>query len=229
MTQRRTYHEVNELLRHGQVDLAIICTGAYLSASTEKTPLEVIAVPVYAEGPVYHSFFLVGAQSGIESLEQLRGRRFAFSDPLSLSGRYYPLYALLDRGLDPGTFFSETTFTYSHDGNMRAVLDGIVDAAAVDSLVYEFDVRRNPDLAKRLRIIHRSPPLGVSPFVVPKSLDADLRLSLQEALFSATDDPQGQRALSELTIERFAAPQSGLYDDAAKVFAEVRAHLEKRQ
>jgi phosphonate transport system substrate-binding protein len=229
MVQRKTYSEVNELLRHGTVQVAIICTGAYLHARVDKIPLEVIAVPVYSEGPVYHSFIIVRAESGITSMWGLKGRSFAFSDPLSLSGHYYPISLLLDQKVEPYTFFSHITFTYSHNGNMKAVLDGIADGAAVDSLVYNFEVLRNPGIGKKLRVIHQSPPLGINPVVVPTSIDLSLRERLREAFIGMNGSPEGQKLLSALGIVRFDIPPPTLYDSVSELFAKVRRYLEQRE
>jgi phosphonate transport system substrate-binding protein len=69
-------------------------------------------------------------------------------------------------GHTPDTFFARTFFTYSHDNAIYAVADGVADGAAVDSLIYEFALLRDPDLANRVRIIHQSPPFGIPPVVV---------------------------------------------------------------
>jgi len=229
LVQRKTYHEVNELLRHGTVDVAIICTGAYLDAEAEQIPLEVLAVPTYPDGPVYFSFFVVRHDSSIQSCEQLRGRRFAFTDPLSLSGHYYPLYYLLNRRQDPREFFSDTTFTHSHDGSLRAVVDKIVDGAGVDSLIYDFEVSRHPSLREKLRIIHRSPPLGVSPIVVPKSAAPSLRKRLRDTFVGMSADSEGQQVLAGLGIARCQDPPPKLYGPVSEIYTEVRQYLETRE
>ena len=212
VVQRRTYGEVNELLRHGGVDAAIICTGAYLEATRDGIALTVIAVPMNAEGPVYHSVFVVPADSPLRTIEDLEGHSFALTDPLSLSGSYYPLSVVLERGKDPHTFFTRVMYTYGDYGSLRAVLDGIVDAAAVDSLAYDFDGPRQD-----LREIHRSPPLGISPVVVPHSTDPQLVVALRRAFLTLHERPDGREILAALHLRRFEAPPPGLYDDAARV------------
>jgi phosphonate transport system substrate-binding protein len=219
IVQRRTYGEVNELLRHEGVDAAIICTGAYLEALRDGIALTVIAVPVNTEGPVYHSVFVVPTNSPLRTIEDLEGHSFALSDPLSLSGNYYPLSVVLDRGKDPRTFFTRTMYTYGEHGSLRAVLDGIVDAAAVDSLAYDFDGPR-----QELREIHRSPPLGISPVVVPRSTPPQLVASLRRAFLAMHQNAEGREILEALHLLRFEAPPPGLYDEAARVVDVVLRH-----
>lgn len=136
--QRKTYHEINELLRIGKVNLAIICTGAYLHAMESNIPLEIISVPVHKGEIYYHSLIVVRFDSQINSIMDLKNKYFAFSDPLSLTGYLYPIYVLLKNGFTPENFFSNTMFTYSHEGAINVVLDKITDAAAVNNLVLSF-------------------------------------------------------------------------------------------
>ena len=74
------------------------------------------------------------------------------------------------RDLDakPETFFSRTFFTYSHDNAIRAVADGLTDGAAVDSLVYDFAVERDPGLAAKVKVIRRSPAIPNAAKSVPR-------------------------------------------------------------
>ncbi len=143
--QRKTYHEINELMRIGKVNLAIICTGAYLHAKSNNIPLEIISVPVYKGEARYHSLIIVNSESPINSIMDLKGKSFAFSDPLSLTGYFYPLSVLLQKGYSPENFFSNTMFTFSHDGSINVVLDKITDAAAVNDLVYGFEIKHYPE------------------------------------------------------------------------------------
>ena len=212
VVQRRTYSEINELLRHGSVDAAIICTGAYLQATHDGIALDVIAVPVRSDGPFSRSVFVVRADSSLHAIADLRGHTFGLTDPLSLTGNYYPLSLVYDSGGEPRTFFTRTMYTYSDYGSLRAVLDGIVDAAAVDSLAYDFDGPRQD-----LREIHRSPPLGISPVVVPHLGDARLASLLGNALLTLHTKPEGREILAALHVQRFEAPPSGMYESAARV------------
>ena len=221
IVQRKTHGEVVELLRQGGVQVAMLCGGAFLSAKSAGVPLDVIAVPVDDGGPYYESIIVVRDEAPFRELADLEGKAFGFTDPLSLSGNFYPRSVLIQGGKDPEKYFSRTVFTYSHDGSVRAVVDGIVDAAAVRSDVYEREVGTNPMLARSLRVIHRSPPLGVSPIVVPRSLDPALRARIERTLLTMDASPSGRQVLAALGILRFATPPPGLYDRDAAIVESV--------
>ena len=78
--QRKTYDEINELIRKGEVDLAFICTGPYASGR-ERYGFEALATPIVRGEPYYQSYLIVNRDSPFNKFEDLRGRKFAFTDP----------------------------------------------------------------------------------------------------------------------------------------------------
>lgn len=219
--QNRTYAETNELVRAGGVDIALVCSYAYVVGQRDFG-MEAIAVPVVQGKPEYYSYVIVRSDSGITNFDQLRDRSFAFTDPISTSGRLYAEGMLVDRQSTAQRFFRQTTFTFSHDNSIKAVDDGVVDGAAVDSLVYDQKVSQNPELGKRLTIIAKSPPFGAPPIVVNPKLDPELKQKLQDALLKMNDTPEGQRILAELNTERFVAPDDHWYDSVRTLAEKVR-------
>ncbi len=221
--QRRTYREVNDLLAAGQLDAAILCTGGYLDLQ-RRVPgtVEVLAAPVVDGESTYRALLIVPAQSAVKSLSELAGKRFAFTDELSLTGRTWVVRRIQEIGRDPDRFFGGTTYTQSHDRSITGVAAGFVDGAAVHSLVLEHMTARDPSLATRLRVIERSPPFGMMPIVASTRLDAAARARLREVLVGIHRDPGAQDALRELRIERFATPAPGLYDSALRVQGAMR-------
>ena len=216
LVQRRTYAETNQLIAEGQVDVAFVCTSAYLEGS-QAFGMELLAAPQVGGETVYYSLLLVPADSPAQSMADLKNGVFAFTDPMSLSGRVYPTMLVRQLGYDPQTFFSRIFFTYNHDEAIRAVASGLADGAAVDSLVYEFAVQRDPQLQKKVRVIHRSPPFGIPPVVVSPLVDENLKRELQKVLLDMALDRQGQQALAEIGVERFVQIEPAAYESARRL------------
>ena len=214
LVQRRTYAEVNDLIESGFVDVAFVCTSAYVDGR-EKFGMELLAAPQVNGEAVYYSLLIVPKDSAAQSMADLRDKVFAFTDPMSNTGKLYPTYLVQQLGSAPDQFFARTFFTYSHDDAIRAVADGLADGAAVDSLVYDFAVARDPSLAERVRIIHRSPPFGIPPVVVGPGIRPQLKAELQSVLLNMDDDAEGRKGLEAIGAERFV-----LIDDSA--YASVR-------
>jgi len=221
LVQRGTYAEVNELVRGGGVDLALVCTGAYVKGQRDFG-MELLVVPQVAGETVYYSYIIIPADSEAESLANLRGKVFAFTDPMSNTGRLYPVYMLWQMGETPESFFRKTIFTYSHDNSIKAVAERLVDGAAVDSLVYDFIIAQEPRYAEQTRIIHRSPPYGIPPVVVHPDLNPQLKAQLREILLTMHQDPEGREVLQELMIDRFVPISDRAYDSVREMLDAVK-------
>lgn len=221
LIQRETYQEVNELIGRRKLEMAFICTGAYVEGRDTQN-MELLAAPVVKGEPVYYSYIITSAQAKIQGMEGLRDKRFAFTDPLSNTGYLAPRYLLLQRNETPEQFFQKSIFTNSHDHSIEAVAKGLVDGAAVDSLVYDAMAEANPQLISQLKIIEKSPPFGIPPVVVPKELPYARKEQLREILLAMHDDIEGKEILRKLKIDRFVRVEDSLYDSIREMFAKVR-------
>ncbi|MFQ5613275.1 MAG: phosphate/phosphite/phosphonate ABC transporter substrate-binding protein [Anaerolineae bacterium] len=220
LIQRRTYAEINDLIEQGQVDLAFVCTSAYVIGQRDFG-MSLLAAPQVSGETVYHSWLIVPADSPAQTMADLRGKTFAFTDPWSNTGRMYPTALVKALGETPDTFFKRTFFTYSHDDAIRAVASGVADGAAVDNLVYRFAVAREPSLAEQTRIIHRSPPFGIPPVVTSPRLRPQVQAELQAILLEMADDPDGRPALQALDIDRFVLVDDEMYNSVRELEAQV--------
>lgn len=221
LVQRRTYAEVNDLLELGDVDVAFVCTSAYIVGHAEFN-MTLLAAPQVNGETDYHSLLIVPVASRAQSLTDLRGKTFAFTDPMSNSGRVYPTFLVKQLGGTPETFFARTFYTYSHDEALRAVADGLADGAAVDSLVYDLALQRDPTLADQVRVIHTSPPFGIPPVVVSPNMRPQVYAELQTLLLNLDDSADGQTALQALGVERFVVIDDSAYDSARALIEQAQ-------
>ncbi len=225
LVQRQTYAEVNDLVKNGNVDLAFVCTSAYVVGQRDFG-MELLVAPQVNGGTVYYSLLIVPADSPARSMADLRGKVFAFTDPMSLTGRVYP--TSLVKSLDtfagppaPESFFARVFFTYSHDNAVKAVANKVADGANVDSLVYDYLVARDATIAARTRVVHRSPAFGIPPVVVSPNLSLQLKETLRELLLQMHSDSEGEAILRNLMIERFVLVSDRIYDSARALELQV--------
>ncbi|MFA4956330.1 MAG: phosphate/phosphite/phosphonate ABC transporter substrate-binding protein [Candidatus Methanoperedens sp.] len=211
LVQRKTYQEVNDLVRKNSVDAAFVCSLAYIDGK-DQFGMELLAVPIVRGEPRYYSYIIVPDDSSIKSLEELKGKTFAYTDPLSNSGKLSPEYMIVQIGENPETFFKLTFFTYSHDKSIQAVAEKMVDGAAVDSLVWDFKNATDPRFTSRTKIISKSPPYGIPPLVVSKDIDPDLKEKLRKILIKMHEDKKGKEILDRIMIDRFSEANDSLYD-----------------
>jgi phosphonate transport system substrate-binding protein len=220
LIQRRTYLEINDLIERGEVDVAFVCTSAYVQGH-DTFGMELLVAPQVNGQTTYNSMLIVPADSAAQSMADLRGKVFAFTDPISLSGRAYPTYVVQQLGFTPEEFFGRTFFTYSHDEAIRAVASGVADGAAIDSLVFEFVVTRDPSLKEKVRVIHTSPDFGIPPVVVSPFTRPQVKAELQALLLGMADDPAAQEALTAIEIDRFVLIDDSAYDGVRALMSDI--------
>ncbi len=218
--QRKTYKEVNDLIEAGEVDLAFICTYAYI-LGTEKFGLQPFLVPQINGKTTYQSYIIVPKDSTVSTFEELKDKRFAFTDPLSNTGYIYPRYLIKQENQTTDTFFKKSIFTYSHDNSTKAVYDKIVDGAAVDSLVYDYLIEQKPEFGDKIRIINISEEFGMPPIVVSSGVNSETRKKIKDIFLNMHESAEGEAILQHLKIERFREQEDANYDSVRKIAEEV--------
>jgi phosphonate transport system substrate-binding protein len=213
--EKGSYAEVNYFLEQGKIDAAFVCGGPYIDGH-EKFRLELLVAPQVDGKAVYYSYIIVHRDSDIDTFDELKGKTFVFVDPLSHSGKNYPTYILKRKGKTPEQFFKEYIYSYAHDSSIRAVAERIVDAAAVDSLIWNYMEKNNSAATNATRIINISPPYGIPPVVVRPELKKDLKDKLKMILLDMHLEPAGRAILQKMGIEKFVEIDDSNYDSIRK-------------
>lgn len=213
--QRGSYREVVDLLREGKLDFAWLCGYPYIR---NKSFMRLVAVPLYQGEPLYRAYIIVPASDKkSRSINDLRGKVFAFSDPDSNSGHLYPEYLLAKQKQQPADFFAKTFYTWGHKKVVEAVASNLVQGGAVDGYVWDTLKYLHPELTNKTRIIQESPHFGHPPFVAGRSATTKMITDMQEALFHMTHDPQGSQMLDNLNLDGFVYGQPSLFDGIANM------------
>jgi phosphonate transport system substrate-binding protein len=216
IVQRKTYAEVNDLVKNRTVDVAFICTYSYVLGK-DDFGMELLATPVKDGKKEYYSYIIKRKGLDARDFYDLQNRSFAFTDPISNSGRLYPLYLLHLAGENPDSFFSSHIYTFSHDNSIRAVAEGLVDAAAVDSLVYEHLYRRDPAYFANIEIIQVSEPFGIQPIVIHPDMEEELKESLRSFFLTLHQTLRGQEILYFLGFDQFDSQEDSAYDSIREI------------
>jgi len=211
--QRKTYNDIQQLLKLGEVDFAWICGFPFVQGKRGRY-LKYVVTPVMRGKPVYEILLIVPSTSKAASVEDLKGGLFAFSDPDSVSFR-----ALVSgyvggstRIQDLASFFKINFFTYDHVSTIQAVADGLVDGGSVDSHVWQSLLQKRPELADKVKAVARSESYGLPPFVASYRTPTALVDRVGRVLVDMQDTPEGREILKGLQVSRFAKFGDDLYD-----------------
>ena len=214
--EKASYAETNSLLEKGRIDVAFVCGGPYIEGH-DKFGLELLAAPQVDGKTVYYSYIIIHKDSNIDKFEDLRGKVFVFVDPISNTGKIYPTYLLKQMEETPETFFKEYIYSYAHDTSIRAVAEGIVDAGAVDSLIWNYMEKNASPFTKNTRIIKISPPYGIPPAVVRPTLKKDLKEKIKQILLDMHQDKEGKDILEKMHIDKFVEIDDPNYNSIREI------------
>jgi phosphonate transport system substrate-binding protein len=161
----------------------------------------------------------VHVDSPFKTLDDLRGKTFAFTDPQSNTGKLVPTYMLAKMKETPDSFFGKYIFTYAHDKSIKAVADKIVSGAAVDSLIWDFYNKTNPDITAKTKLILKSPPYGIPPVVVSSGIDSKTKNKLKNIFLNLHKNEEGKRILKGMLIDKFVKIEDKSYHSIRKMIA----------
>ncbi len=214
VTVASDYAAVIEALRNKTADLAFVHPGGYVLANREAKAM-IIAKDRWHGNTSYTSRIYVRKESGIKSLEELRGKTIAFVDPASASGYIYPMVMLIERGLvqhrDPKTFFKDVVFSGSHDAALLALLNGHVDAIASFDQARE-QYLKDPAQRERVTWVAETPAIPEGGIAGRESLDPAIVAKVRAALLQMRG-PQYEPLLKKLyDIDGFEPAEDREYE-----------------
>jgi phosphonate transport system substrate-binding protein len=146
----------------------------------------------------YESQILVRKDSGIKTLADLKGKKFAFTDAISASGYLFPALLVKQKTTqDPKTFFGSTIFAGGHPQAALAVYNKQVDGASmfIDARVKDLQTKElaagmPADILTTTDVIDKAGPIPNDAIAFRKDLPADIAAQIKKALldYGATDD-----------------------------------------
>jgi phosphonate transport system substrate-binding protein len=190
------YNGVIQGLIGGTLDMAWLGASAYAAVWLENPDaVSPVLVKTNLDGSyTYHSIGFARKDSGITSLEDMKGKKFAFADPNSTSGYLIPLVELPKAGfsMTPGEYFSDVVFSGGHEQSIVGVNAGDFDAAVTwadgqgdwEDGYNSGALRRAVDAGlvdmNDLVEIWKSTPIPEGPIVLRNALPADVRAKMTE-------------------------------------------------
>lgn len=202
---RDTYRQMIDVVKQREVDFAWLSTFPY-AYMAHRGRVKLLVTPISRnKSGSYAAYLLVPASdTQTRSIEDLRGRVFAFTDPYSLTGYQVVRFWLRHLGEpDPRRYFRKTFFTYSHRNTMTAVAAGLADGGMVDSYAWEMAVASEPQLAGEIRIVTRSVDYGFPPVVAVTGVPAKDAAALRDTLLAMDKNDAGRRLLQGVGLSGF--------------------------
>ncbi|MFN8510434.1 MAG: phosphate/phosphite/phosphonate ABC transporter substrate-binding protein [Deinococcaceae bacterium] len=204
-TVAQDYTGLVEAMRSGQLDFAWLSPVSYIDAA-KNAGAKVLLKSVRGNGPFYWSALVVRKDSGINKLEDLRGKSIAWIDPKSAAGYTYPKATLLSKNIDPDKFFGKQTFAGDHGAAVLSLVNGTVDVVATfandtKGISGSWTQLLKPEQAAQVKPLIFSKPIPGDTFSVRKDYETacgDITKRISNAIAGMRYYPESKTLLSKL-------------------------------
>lgn len=241
VTVGNSYAAVIEAMGAQKADIGWLNTFSYVLAH-DKYGVDVKLVAVRHGAKAYTAEIIVRADSGMNCLADLKGKKFAWVDPASTSGYLFPAAMVYDVAKEgPAKFFSQSIFAGKHDAAVIAVYKKQVDGAAVFGNAPLPDAKAQtcapppvpadqrsdaptivkktlPDVLDVLKVVGVSDAIPNDTVSFRKGLPDDVSARIVQGLQDVARTDEGKAALKELyDIDGLAPAKDSDYDPVRNV------------
>jgi phosphonate transport system substrate-binding protein len=212
-----SYVAVVESFGTKRADVASLNTFGYILAN-EKYGTQARLIVIRNGNDTYQAQIVARADSKINSIEDLNGKKFAYVDPASTSGYLLPAKLFADKGIKP----SETIFANKHDNVIMMIHQKQVDAGATFYSPPEKgeiqDARRLvktqiPNVEKEIKIVQLTDAIPNDPIVFRQDMPEEMKTKIVAALQSFIKTDEGKKAFFEsYSVTDFKTATDSNYD-----------------
>ena len=196
----RTEGELESMLKLGKVDLCFIPNFKYKALADR---VDILSTPKVNGSRYIQLYIIVSASSNIHSMQQLRGRR---AGKVKSSSRLQCNFLASAIHGDVRRYFRTVKQFRKLKDAVYEVADGKIDATCLNSAMYALLIKYDPSLAKRIRIIKKSPVYPLHPLVISSEQPEEVKSKLKATLFLMADDYSAQNILMLMGIDAFGEP-----------------------
>lgn len=218
-----SYQGVITAMANQQLEFVWYGPKSYVEAA-DRAGAEALLIELNKQGePGYHSVFIVSAGSDIQSLDDARGRRFAFTDQNSTSGCLIPSTLIFDKYGEPAeAYFGEVSFSGAHSTSILQVAAGELEVAATNDLDIAKLLLKGTLQKDAVRVIYTSELIPGSPFAARRDVAQSLKDAFVEAILKLNDKPD---VLEQLQNGGYRRTTDDVYD----IIRAMRAYLKQQE
>ena len=215
-----SYDDAVEKIVNGSVEVAYLGPLTYVQAREQNPSIEPIVAPIdQTSGRPWYTSVII-SKTDINSLEEIKGRHFGFVTDSSTSGFLVPSYEFSTLEIEPDNDFASVKYGGAHDATLELLLDGEVEAIAVDKRTYSDAVKAEALDPEKFHIIWESDPITNSPIVVSGAIPEEVKLALQRALIDA---PEGLVSVGVSEAQGYTIVEDSDYSLIRQLYQEQEA------
>jgi phosphonate transport system substrate-binding protein len=205
--------ELTVLPRYGNIIDNFVSSnmdGAFFGSFTytlahEKLGVEVLARPENSRGESsYYGLIFVRKDSGIKTVQDIKGKVFVFVDRATTAGYLLPLAFFKRNGINNyRKHMKETYFSGTHEDAVYDVLNGKADIGAAKNTEFYRISKSDRRIEDELLILERSPDVPDNGLAVRRGLDNSIKERIREVLLDMHNHSAGVETLRNFGARRF--------------------------
>src|SRR3954453_20075011 len=150
------YAALVKAFERGEMKLA--CFGGLTGVQERNVVPEAEAIAQRPMDEEFHSVFIAGADTNINSLADLKGKSFTFGSESSTSGHLMPRYFLMEEGINPEQDFGgQPNYSGSHDKTYKLIESGSFEAGALNISVWDAAVAEKKVDTTKVKAFYTTP------------------------------------------------------------------------
>lgn len=195
------YAAVVESLAADRLDMAWL--GGFTFVQTRLKTGNAIPLVQREQDEKFTSKF-ISADPAVKSLQDLKGKTFAFGSVSSTSGSLMPRYFMQKDGIVPEQYFSRVAYSGAHDATVAWVQAGKVDGGVLNASVWQKLVDAGKVDTNKVKVFATTPTYYDYNWTVRGTLDPALAEKIKQA-FLALDpaNPEHKAILDLQAASRF--------------------------
>ena len=208
----KTYDEVIRNVGTNLADIGYVGAFGYVEARDNFGVRLIARTYGKKKKDSYYSMIITREDSGLNTLQELKGKSFIFNDPKSTSGFLFPLVALKKAGINKEDF-SDVKHVTRHANSLLGVYYKHADAGAISSTARE---KVDIDLSK-IKTLWKSDPIYRGPWIANKDLPDEQFYKIQNALLRISNYKNADDIFKDLGTKGFIKGSDRDYDNIREV------------
>lgn len=195
----KDYEELTKRIEEKSVDFAWVNTKNFVLLKGKIPSLRYLVT--YLEHsksgkitPYYQSFIVALKDANITSLEEAKGKHFAFTDKESTSGYAYPMMIFEERHINPYTFFQKVFFLKKHDKVIEALMTHSIEVGAISDGTYYNALEK---YGEHFTILETSQPIPLDAIVASENVSQEESQRIAHLLEAIPLDSPSNKAFEE--------------------------------
>ena len=222
------YGQINEAFLNGTADIGFFGSFSYVLTHSQAG-IEPIARPVWLDGSsTYRSYIFVRKDSGIRTIEDMKGKTLALVDRATTAGYIFPLFFFKNLGIkNINDHFAHVYFAGSHDIAAWAVYTGEADVGGCKSTIFNALAEEYPDFKEQMVTLIESVPMPSNCLAVSKDLGLVLKVRLKVLLLTLDETEEGKNILSHFGAKKFIVTTDDDYQSLYSMIDALKIDLTK--